>query len=176
MSNATPPPDRYCDIVMKGGITSGVVYPRALAELARQYIFRNVGGTSAGAVAAAATAAAEYQRRRNGSMAGFDRLASLPDELAKKDEKTGNIRLLTLFQADPSTSRLFKVFINALNKESVRGWALAIVIGLWKSYRMAAIAAVAVSALLAYAFWSFGWVTPWLAFAGFVLFGTIAVT
>ena len=39
---------------MKGGITSGVVYPFALCELARTYRFANVGGTSAGAIAAAA--------------------------------------------------------------------------------------------------------------------------
>ena len=30
-------PTLNCDIVMKGGITSGVVYPRAVAELAKTY-------------------------------------------------------------------------------------------------------------------------------------------
>jgi Patatin-like phospholipase len=43
-----------CDIVMKGGISSGVVYPFAVVELAKTYCFRNVGGTSAGAIAAVA--------------------------------------------------------------------------------------------------------------------------
>jgi hypothetical protein len=42
---------RYCDIVMKGGITSGVVYPLAALELAKDHRFRNIGGTSAGAIA-----------------------------------------------------------------------------------------------------------------------------
>ena len=51
-------PSRTCDIVMKGGITSGVVYPHAICELARTYRFVDVGGTSAGAIAAAAAAAA----------------------------------------------------------------------------------------------------------------------
>ena len=42
-----------CDIVMKGGITSGVVYPLAAVELSTKYRFVNIGGTSAGAIAAA---------------------------------------------------------------------------------------------------------------------------
>jgi hypothetical protein len=47
---------------MKGGITSGVVYPLAACELAKAFRFKNIGGTSAGAIAAAATAAAELGR------------------------------------------------------------------------------------------------------------------
>jgi hypothetical protein len=42
---------RKCDIVMKGGITSGIVYPRAVSRLARDYRFQSIGGTSAGAIA-----------------------------------------------------------------------------------------------------------------------------
>src|SRR5262245_41233825 len=49
-----------CDLVMRGGITSGIVYPRAIAKLAEIYNFRSIGGTSAGAIAATATAAAGY--------------------------------------------------------------------------------------------------------------------
>ncbi len=51
-----------CDLVMKGGITSGVIYPQAVLALAKNYCFRSIGGTSAGAIAAAMTAAAEYGR------------------------------------------------------------------------------------------------------------------
>lgn len=47
-----------CDLVMKGGITSGVVYPPAVLELATRYRFRSIGGSSAGAIAAALAAAA----------------------------------------------------------------------------------------------------------------------
>src|SRR4051794_37043573 len=67
-------PARLCDVVMEGGITSGVVYPHAVCELARAYRLRNVGGTSAGAIAAAVAAAAEYGR----ATGGYDQLASLP--------------------------------------------------------------------------------------------------
>jgi len=35
-----------CDLVMRGGITSGIVYPRAIAKLAETYNFRSIGGTS----------------------------------------------------------------------------------------------------------------------------------
>ena len=54
---------------MKGGITSGIVYPAAILRLKDKYRFRNIGGTSAGAMAAALTAAAEYgrqSRKQNG--------------------------------------------------------------------------------------------------------------
>src|SRR5690606_39523205 len=67
-----------CDLVMKGGITSGVVYPLTVAELAKSYRFHGIGGTSVGAVAAAVTAAAEYARERQ----GFQKLVKVPDDLA----------------------------------------------------------------------------------------------
>ena len=63
VDTAVPPHDRFCDLVMKGGITSGVVYPRAIFQLAQHYRLKNIGGSSAGAIAAAAAAAAEYRRR-----------------------------------------------------------------------------------------------------------------
>src|ERR1700719_3563214 len=59
-----PPSRRFCDLVMKGGITSGIVYPAAVLELAKEYAFKNIGGTSAGAIAACAAAAAELGRRK----------------------------------------------------------------------------------------------------------------
>lgn len=67
---------RYCDLVMKGGITSGVVYPLAAVELQREYRFRKLGGTSAGAIAAAAIAAAEHGKRtgRGSAYAGIETL------------------------------------------------------------------------------------------------------
>jgi predicted acylesterase/phospholipase RssA len=68
---------KECDLVMKGGITSGVVYPLAICELAKTYRFRNVGGSSAGAIAAVMAAAAEHGR----DSGGFQRLAALPDQI-----------------------------------------------------------------------------------------------
>ena len=97
---------RKCDLVMKGGITSGIVYPAAVCELARDYEFANIGGTSAGAIAAALTAAAEY-RRKNGSNAGFDELAHLPRWLGESD--AGRSRLLRLFQPAAPLAPLFEV-------------------------------------------------------------------
>jgi predicted acylesterase/phospholipase RssA len=55
-ASAEAPKDRFCDLVMKGGITSGVVYPPAIFALAGQYRFKNIGGTSAGAIAATSSA------------------------------------------------------------------------------------------------------------------------
>lgn len=85
------PPE--CDLIMKGGITSGIVYPYALLELATKYRFRSVGGTSAGAIAAAFAAAAEFARQ-NGRPEGFMLLKEYCDELPE--------RLLSFFQPSPS--------------------------------------------------------------------------
>ena len=67
----------YCDLVMKGGITSGVVYPAAVYSLHDKHKFRSIGGASAGAIAAAATAAAELGR----DTGGFEKLNRLSTEL-----------------------------------------------------------------------------------------------
>jgi hypothetical protein len=72
-------PTKECNVVMQGGVTSGIVYPEAMLVLARDYRFRCLGGTSAGAIAAALTAAAEYARE-NG---GFERLEACAAELRK---------------------------------------------------------------------------------------------
>src|SRR4051794_28900018 len=72
-----PPHDRFCDLVLTGGVASGVVYPWAIVELARAYRFRNIGGTSVGAMAAALAAAAEYGRR-TGYEAPFEALRRAP--------------------------------------------------------------------------------------------------
>jgi hypothetical protein len=38
-----------CDLVMKGGIATGVIHPRLAAKLPEVYRFRSIGGASAGA-------------------------------------------------------------------------------------------------------------------------------
>lgn len=81
-----------CDMIMKGGITSGIVYPYAVLQIATKYRFRSLGGTSAGAIAAAFAAAAEYARL-NGKPDGFLKLKVYCDELPN--------RLLSLFQPSP---------------------------------------------------------------------------
>jgi predicted acylesterase/phospholipase RssA len=73
-----------CDLVMKGGITSGVVYPAAIKRLSEKYVFRNVGGASAGAIAAVIAAACEYHRRRDGAAAdAFEELDAVNAELTQ---------------------------------------------------------------------------------------------
>lgn len=99
-------PERACDIIMKGGITSGVVYPHAVCELAQTYRFVNVGGTSAGAIAAAAAGAAELGR----SSGGFKKLADLPDWLSR------GTNLFSLFQPQPKTRRLFALVVASLGR------------------------------------------------------------
>jgi predicted acylesterase/phospholipase RssA len=89
-----------CDIVMKGGITSGVVYPLAVCQLATRQQLHSIGGSSAGAIAAVAAAAAEY-RRGQGSADGFIRVAALPEWLGRN--------LSGLFQPAPSTLALYRL-------------------------------------------------------------------
>jgi len=102
----------YCDLVMKGGITSGVIYPAAAVRLSSKYRFKNIGGTSAGAIAAAVTAAAELGRRTNKPDA-FDVLKALPEDLAR------NGHLLKLFTPDPSTRKVFKVALGFVGRRSI---------------------------------------------------------
>ena len=80
---------RYCDIVMEGGITSGVVYPLAAVKLARTYEFKNVGGTSAGAIAAAGVAAAQYGKN-HGKGTAFGELADLPGWLGNETSRASS--------------------------------------------------------------------------------------
>src|SRR5262249_52616118 len=129
----------YCDLVMKGGITSGVVYPPAITELSQKYLFRNIGGTSAGAVAAVLTAAAEYGRR-TGISSGYDLLAGLPKRLGE------NNLLLNLFQPTTAAVRIFRVLLAALKAKSTSGRILK------------------ASVALVYQFW--GWSIVGIVFGG----------
>jgi predicted acylesterase/phospholipase RssA len=94
-------PALEADVVMKGGVTSGVVYPGAIIPLAQRYRFRRIGGTSAGAIAAVAVAAAEKSTDR----AGYTRIAQLPGEIG--GTRDGRPFILTLFQPEPETRKLF---------------------------------------------------------------------
>ncbi len=86
---------KECDLVMKGGITSGIVYPKAIFEIHREYKLKQIGGTSAGAIAAALAGAAEYAREEG----GFKRLNELPNEF--------NNGLKTFFQPYKIHKKLF---------------------------------------------------------------------
>jgi len=116
-----------CDIVMKGGITSGVVYPGAIVSLAKRYRFRSIGGTSAGAIAAAILGAAEHARR--GPIpgdAGFRLIEALPDKLGQDGF------MLQLFQADRSTRPLFDAATAFMSKRRLLG-VRRLVVALWRT-------------------------------------------
>ena len=100
-----------CDLVMKGGITSGVVYPGAIIELAKRYRFKNIGGTSAGAIAAAVTAAAEYRRQRD-SLEELPGLAEVQRQLAEP----GFVR--DMFQPAEGARPAFEVLMRLGNKRA----------------------------------------------------------
>lgn len=114
-----------CDLVLKGGITSGVVYPRAISRLAESYQIRGVGGTSAGAIAAAFAAAGEYRRRRTGTFQGFEEVESLVADLAGKVD--GQTRLEGLLQPQPGTRIPFgvlKFLLSASQAKKIAAFAL----------------------------------------------------
>ncbi|MHA6513489.1 hypothetical protein [Tessaracoccus sp. Z1128] len=120
-------PSLTCDIVMKGGITSGVVYPRAVAELAKTYRLSQVGGASAGAIAAAAAAAAELGRHSG----GFEELDAMPQELAAIGPG-GKSTLASFFQPTKTAAPLFRLLFAVAEAEG--GKAGALVGGLLKSF------------------------------------------
>lgn len=106
-----------CDLVMKGGVTSGVVYPTAMCKLAQKFHFRNIGGTSAGALAAVLAGAAEYERGvatdAGRAPVGFNRLAEVPDYLGQ------GTHLLDLFQPSRSTAPLYGLALALMRKRSI---------------------------------------------------------
>lgn len=114
-SASSPPrttsPSLECDVIMKGGITSGIIYPGVVHRLAGTYRLRSIGGASAGAIAAAAAAAAEFGR----SAGGFEKLAQLPAELAG-ESLAGGSQLFQLFQPQPATVGLYRLFTAALTR------------------------------------------------------------
>jgi len=138
-------PTKICDIVFKGGITSGVVYPLALVSLAEKYRFSNIGGTSAGAIAAAAAAAAEYGRPVKG--AGFDRLEKIPNEVGPN--------LLSMFQPTPTLKPLFDIFVGLLKAKSKLGKFFAVVGAAVRGYWLTALIGIVPGAVVA----AFAWAT-----------------
>lgn len=110
MNDPKIPPTRFCDLVMKGGVTSGVVYPLAAAKLSEAFIFKNIGGTSAGAIAAAATAVAESTRAKG----GFERLKALTGLLTETAPGGGQSNLFAFFQPQPETRRLYRMCVAGL--------------------------------------------------------------
>jgi hypothetical protein len=114
-------PEAICDVVMKGGFASGIVYPLAIAEIAKRFRFASVGGTSVGAHAAAVAAAAEYGRDIPGK--GFVRLARAPEEIARRNP--------TFLQPTPALKPLFNVLFAAISGKGGLGVAAAALKGFY---------------------------------------------
>lgn len=134
---------RSVDLTMRGGATSGVVYPLAVCEIATKYRVRNVGGASAGAIAAAATAAAELgrssglpadayaplaaeQRRTGRVRPGFVGLADTVGWLAQvspdgAEPRHDEFRLAQLFRPAPAERPVFAIATTLMRQ---RAWAV----------------------------------------------------
>src|SRR5690349_3719766 len=112
-AGAEPPSEAsaipYCDLVMKGGITSGLVYPKAVCRIGEAYRFRNIGGTSAGAIAAALSAAAALGERRiaagDATSGGFEALKETAKQL------TGEGFIYSLFQPVRKARGAFRLLV-----------------------------------------------------------------
>jgi predicted acylesterase/phospholipase RssA len=107
---------KKCDIIMKGGITSGIVYPGLICKLAERYQFQSIGGTSAGAIAAGLTAAAEYGRRKG--LDSFTAVKEVPEWLGNPSENKDGSNLFSLFQPQRPMKVLFRLATAFL----VQGW------------------------------------------------------
>ncbi len=132
-------PKPYCDLIMKGGITSGVAYPGAVLKLQEKYNFAAIGGASAGAIAAGMTAAAQYAP----DGAGFTRLEDLRAELRQPG------LLLRLFRATKETRPLLALLTATTGPARQRARAVLPVIGrLWLPLLIWLSAGFAVTAML----------------------------
>ena len=136
-------PDRYCDLILTGGVTSAVAYPPAIFALASVYRLQSIGGTSSGAGAAALAAAAEY-RRRHGSNEGFQCLLERTAEIAESQH--GQVKLFWLFQPGARKQRLFDAI--APGFASARGKSSRLLRGLLGAYSFVPVLVFAVVALI----------------------------
>ena len=151
-----------CDLIMKGGITSGVVYPYSITELATKHRFASVGGTSAGAIAAGIAAAAEYNRAGG----GFQRVAEIPGDVGE--------RILSLFQPAPRYRGLFRTFLAGLGEKNAFLKAIAMISAAVRSHWFAALVGALPAIALAFHYTMRGWSLPdALVFAALLVLGAL---
>lgn len=154
-------------MVMKGGITSAVIYPSALHAIGAAYRIRNIGGASAGAIGAAAGAAAEYGRTGG----GYERLRAVPGDLGG--------RLAGLFQPQEATSPLLAVMLAANGadrpgpRRSGRRRMQAVVATLLRGFPMAVALGTVPGAALAVVGVVAGGLAGWLLFASGLVLGVV---
>ena len=95
-------------MVMKGGVTSGIVYPAAILRIAQRFKLKKVGGTSAGAIAAAMAAAAEFRRASDAVNPGAGYVAFKNNIMVWLGQGTN---LQSLFVPVRSLAPLFSIFL-----------------------------------------------------------------
>ncbi|ROP44994.1 patatin-like phospholipase family protein [Pseudokineococcus lusitanus] len=169
-------PRATCDVVMRGGVTSGVVYPWAVCEIAREHRLVQVGGTSAGAVAAAVSAAAELGRDGGATgRGGFAVLARLPGDLAtptaRRGRRPSGSRLSDLFVPTRATMPLLDLVLAVLAARDGGSWPRAVLTGVaaagrapggWWRVAVGAVPGVLLLAAAVSAFPALGWVVAGL--------------
>lgn len=159
---------RECDLIMKGGITSGVVYPHAIVEIAKAYRLRSIGGTSAGAIAAVLAAAAEYRRQAAPAapdFAGYDGVAAIAKELGED--------MQSLFQPSPALAPLFDILIAAVGAGQGKGLVARLLPPIFRAYWGRTLLAGGLGAGMAAV--GIGSGEPWLIVLGLVLALVLAV-
>jgi hypothetical protein len=140
---------------MKGGITSGIVYPNAVLALAKDFRFKNIGGTSAGAIAAAASAAAALGDRKIASgqasadaALGFAGLEQVAEALSTEGF------IYDLFQPARGATRAYRTIIVLAGNASALRKVVTVLFGI---VAMAPIEFVLLLAgFLALGFWATG--------------------
>ena len=186
------------DVTMKGGTTSGVIYPLVLCELARRFRLRNVGGASAGAIAASLAAAAELGRtrwdeagrpeppplderaRQQGRLrAGFVGLADATAWFGQLDDPgPPQYRLAQLFRPTAAARELFRVMVAGMRAR----WVPLGLLLLW-SFDLKSRSANALVLVLAPvvavadtpATRTYGWLACWLFAAVVLLCGSVGL-
>ena len=172
---AATAPRLECDLVMKGGITSGVIYPRLVAALAEVYDFRSIGGTSAGAIAAGAAAAAQLGVAGGVNKEAFATLAKLPGLLGGPVPGARGSMLLNLFQPQKKFRRHFALLTAALNARSKTLTGLRVAVNAVWRFPLGAIIGAAPGALIAvYSVGIARWLGVAFAVAGLVLGAAMA--
>jgi hypothetical protein len=145
---------KTCDLIMKGGVTSGIVYPRAITKLSRSYRFSSIGGTSAGSIAAVVAAAAEFARA-GGKPSSFEQVDSLPEWLGGMAADGKHSNLFHLFQPKPELSGLYAVAMAGLGKKGLTR-VIALAMQAFLSFPVASLFGTLPGLFLAAAEWKSG--------------------
>ncbi|MCI0612515.1 patatin-like phospholipase family protein, partial [bacterium] len=165
---------KECDLVMKGGITSGVIYPKLVATLSSIYNFRNIGGTSAGAIAAAAAAAAQLGVKAGSNSNAFRDLEQLPELLGGPASSGSGSMLLNLFQPQHPLRRHFKVLVKMLNAPTKSNLVMRFCMAVVSGFPIGAFLGAIPGVILLAQSWAFGLVVSFVVLVVGIICGAVA--